>query len=118
MSPRVDPDNNSFCAGGQCVNLRGRQEFAVLSALLRHESRCVSYRALERAMLGTGAPRFVLRVVVSHLRRRLAEGGLPPMIGTVHRIGYILRVPTESALSGPGRSSRRGRHSEERQAAN
>lgn len=83
------------------VRRRGRQvellprEYSLLEYLMRHPGQVITRTMLFEAVWSYRYdPRTnVIDVHMGKLRRKLDEGGLPPMIHTVRGSGYILHAP-------------------------
>ncbi len=83
---RLDPHAREVRRGDRLIPL-SRKEFAVLEELLRAEGGAVSTEELLERAWDENADPFtnVVRVTMLNLRRKL---GAPPVINTVHGIGY------------------------------
>jgi DNA-binding response OmpR family regulator len=86
---RLDPHLREVRRGDRLVPL-SRKEFAVLEELLRAEGGAVSSELLLERAWDENADPFtnVVRVTVLNLRRKLGD---PPVVQTVHGVGY--RIP-------------------------
>jgi len=86
---RCDPNRREVTRAGAPVEL-SRKEFGVLEQLLRADGTVVSAEQLLEKVWDEHTDPFttVVRVTVMTLRRKL---GYPPLIETVHGVGY--RVP-------------------------
>ncbi|MBM7789772.1 response regulator transcription factor [Tenggerimyces flavus] len=86
---RLDPHVREVYRGDRLIPL-SRKEFAVLEELLRAEGGAVSSELLLERAWDENADPFtnVVRVTVLNLRRKLGE---PPVVQTVHGVGY--RIP-------------------------
>lgn len=88
---RFDADGRSATVNGSPVAL-SRRETDLLEVLIRRAGRAVPKSALEDAIYGLAGevePN-AIEVLVSRLRRRLAEAGATPQIHTLRGIGYLL----------------------------
>jgi two-component system, OmpR family, response regulator len=76
---------------GRTVELLPR-EYRLLEYLMRHEGQVVTRTMLFEEVWGYdyGERTNVIDVHIGKLRRKLEEGGLPPMIETVRGSGYVL----------------------------
>ena len=79
--------------GGRPVELLAR-EYRLLEYLMRHPDRVVTRTMLFEEVWGYhyDVGTNVIDVHIGRLRRKLEEGGEPPMIHTVRGSGYILRA--------------------------
>ncbi len=86
---RLDPHVREVYRGDRLIPL-SRKEFAVLEELLRAEGGAVSSELLLERAWDENADPFtnVVRVTVLNLRRKLGD---PPVVRTVHGVGY--RIP-------------------------
>ena len=86
---RLDPHSREVYRGDRLVPL-SRKEFTVLEELLRAEGGAVSSELLLERAWDENADPFtnVVRVTVLNLRRKLGD---PPVVHTVHGVGY--RIP-------------------------
>jgi DNA-binding response OmpR family regulator len=86
---QLDPHRREVRYGGRLVSL-SRKEFTVLEELLRAEGGAVSSEELLERAWDEHADPFtnVIRVTVLNLRKKLGD---PPVISTVHGVGY--RIP-------------------------
>jgi two-component system OmpR family response regulator len=77
---------------GRPIELLPR-EFRLLEYLVRHEGQVVTRTMLFEEVWGYhyGERTNVIDVHIGKLRRKLEDGGLPPMIQTVRGSGYVLR---------------------------
>ncbi|QCG99346.1 response regulator transcription factor (plasmid) [Azospirillum sp. TSA2s] len=81
---------------GRTVRRAGRpiellpREYALLEFLVRHAGQVVTRTMLFEAVWGYRYATNVVDVHMSKLRRKLDEGGAPPMIHTVRGSGYVL----------------------------
>ncbi|HWA44378.1 MAG TPA: response regulator transcription factor [Hypericibacter adhaerens] len=88
---RFDAENRTVTVGGETLAL-GRRETDLLEALIRRSGRAIARSALENAIYGLAGevePN-ALEVLVSRLRRRLAEAGASAQIHTLRGIGYLM----------------------------
>jgi DNA-binding response OmpR family regulator len=92
---RFDAENRTVSIAGRAVPM-GRRETDLLEALIRRCGRAIARAALENAIYGlTGEVEpNALEVLISRLRRRLAEAGATAEIHTLRGIGYLM---TENA---------------------
>src|SRR5882672_4227189 len=76
---------------GRAIELLPR-EYRLLEYLMRHEGQVVTRTMLFEEVWGYdyGERTNVIDVHIGKLRRKLEEGGLPPMIETVRGSGYVL----------------------------
>jgi DNA-binding response OmpR family regulator len=83
---RLDPHAREVRRGDRLISL-SRKEFAVLEELLRAEGGAVSTEQLLERAWDENADPFtnVVRVTVLNLRRKLGD---PPVVETVHGVGY------------------------------
>lgn len=83
---RLDPHVREVRRGDRLIPL-SRKEFAVLEELLRAEGGAVSSELLLERAWDENADPFtnVIRVTVLNLRRKLGD---PPVVETVHGVGY------------------------------
>jgi DNA-binding response OmpR family regulator len=88
---RFDAESRTAAVDGAPVAL-SRRETDLLEVLIRRAGRAVAKSALEDAIYGLAGevePN-AIEVLVSRLRRRLAEAGATPQIHTLRGIGYLL----------------------------
>jgi two-component system OmpR family response regulator len=92
----IDVAQRTVTRAGQAVPLTAR-EVDVLTELARHPEQPMSKRQLLNAVWhGGGRTENVVEANVSSLRRKLHSLG-PPVIHTVHRLGYVFRPVHKSA---------------------
>ena len=86
---RCDPNRREVFRGGSPVDL-SRKEFGVLEQLLKADGTVVSAEQLLEKVWDEHTDPFttVVRVTVMTLRRKLGD---PPLIETVHGVGYRVR---------------------------
>jgi len=83
---------------GRAVRRAGRpvellpREYALLEHLVRHAGQVVTRTMLFEAVWGYSYATNVVDVHMSKLRRKLDDGGAPPMIHTVRGSGYVLHA--------------------------
>jgi two-component system response regulator MprA len=72
-----------------------RTEYQLLELLMRNPRQVLTHEVIYERVWGYdfGPASNALRVYVSYLRRKLELVGAPPLIGTVHGVGYVLREP-------------------------
>jgi DNA-binding response OmpR family regulator len=88
---RFDAESRTATIEGRALAL-GRRETDLLEALIRRSGRAIAKSALENAIYGLAGevePN-ALEVLVSRLRRRLAEAGATAQIHTLRGIGYLM----------------------------
>jgi two-component system, OmpR family, response regulator len=90
---RIDLLTREVHRAGQPVELLPR-EYRLLEYLMRHPGRLVTRTMLFEEVWGYhyDPQTNVIDVHIGRLRRKLEEGGLPPMIQTIRGSGYILRA--------------------------
>jgi len=88
---RFDAENRTATVEDRPLAL-GRRETDLLEALIRRSGRAIAKAALENSIYGlTGEVEpNALEVLVSRLRRRLAEAGATAQIHTLRGIGYLM----------------------------
>jgi two-component system response regulator MprA len=91
---RLDPTRHGVVVGDRFAELT-RTEYLLLELLMRNPRRVLTHDVIYDRVWGYdfGPASNALRVYVSYLRRKLEEVGAPPVIGTVHGVGYVLREP-------------------------
>lgn len=88
----LDVEGRACTVGGVAVPLTA-QEFELLHALLERQGRVFAKGELEDHLFADAAPASnALEVVVSRLRKKLAEAGAPGVIDTVRGLGYVVRA--------------------------
>jgi DNA-binding response OmpR family regulator len=88
---RFDAESRTATVEGRALAL-GRRETDLLEALIRRSGRAIAKSALEDTiygLVGEVEPN-ALEVLVSRLRRRLAEAGATAQIHTLRGIGYLM----------------------------
>jgi DNA-binding response OmpR family regulator len=88
---RLDPASHEVSRAGRALRLT-RKEFGVLDYLMRSPGRVVSAEELLEHVWDEHANPFTetVRVTIGTLRRKLNEGGQPPLVHTVIGRGYRL----------------------------
>jgi two-component system, cell cycle response regulator CtrA len=88
----INLDAETAAIGGDPLALTGR-EFAVLRLLAVNKGSTVMQETFLRRLYGEVDERHLrtLRVVISKLRRKIAQAGGGDLIMTVGRCGYLLR---------------------------
>jgi DNA-binding response OmpR family regulator len=88
---RLDPASHEVTRAGRALRLT-RKEFGVLDYLMRSPGRVVSAEELLEHVWDEHANPFTetVRVTIGTLRRKLTEGGEPPLLHTVIGRGYRL----------------------------
>ena len=91
---RLDPTRHGVVVGERFAELT-RTEYQLLELLMRNPRRVLTRDVIYDRVWGYdfGPASNALRVYVSYLRRKLEQVGAPPLIGTVHGVGYVLREP-------------------------
>jgi two-component system, OmpR family, response regulator MprA len=91
---RLDPVGHGLMVGDRFAELT-RTEYQLLELLLRHPRQVLTHDVIYDRVWGYdfGPASNALRVYVGYLRRKLEQVGAPPVIGTVHGVGYVLREP-------------------------
>jgi DNA-binding response OmpR family regulator len=88
----VDTANHIAKVGESLLPLSGR-EFALLESLVANASRVMTRDSiLERVWCDDTSTSNIVDVYVKTLRQKLASAGAPPLIHTVHGLGYMLRA--------------------------
>jgi DNA-binding response OmpR family regulator len=91
-SLELDAEGRVCTVDGVAVPLTG-QEFELLLALLERQGRVFAKGELEgRLFAGAPLASNALEVVVSRLRKKLAEAGADGVIDTVRGLGYVVRA--------------------------
>lgn len=87
-----DPGTRTAAADGQAIEL-SRREANLLELLIRRAGTVVRREAIENALYSfdEAVTPNAVEAVVSRLRRRLDEGGVPGMLHTVRGVGYLLQ---------------------------
>jgi two-component system, OmpR family, response regulator MprA len=90
----LDPARHGVAVGDRFVELT-RTEYQLLELLMRNPRQVLTHEVIYERVWGYdfGPASNALRVYVSYLRRKLETVGAPPVIGTVHGVGYVLREP-------------------------
>jgi two-component system response regulator MprA len=91
---RLDPARHGLVAGERFAELT-RTEYQLLELLMRNPRRVLPHDVIYDRVWGYdfGPASNALRVYVGYLRRKLEQVGAPPLIATVHGVGYVLREP-------------------------
>jgi two-component system response regulator MprA len=95
-SLELDPEEHGVRAdGGPLVELT-RTEYQLLELFMLNPRRVLSAEVIYERVWGYDASLSTnsLRVYVGYLRRKLQTAGAPPLIRTVHGVGYVLRAPS------------------------
>jgi two-component system response regulator MprA len=90
----LDPARHGLVVGDRFAELT-RTEYLLLELLLRNPRQVLRHELIYDRVWGYdfGPASNALRVYVGYLRRKLAAVGAPPLIQTVHGVGYVLREP-------------------------
>jgi DNA-binding response OmpR family regulator len=93
---RLDRERREVRRGDRILHLTPK-EFALLEYLMLHAGRVLDRTTLAEHVWDAGydARSNVIEVIVGRLRRKLEEGGEPPLLQTVKGVGYALR-PAEA----------------------
>jgi two-component system response regulator MprA len=91
---KLDPTRHGVVVADRFVELT-RTEYQLLELLMRNPRQVLPHEVIYERVWGYdfGPASNALRVYVSYLRRKLEMVGAPPVIGTVHGVGYVLREP-------------------------
>jgi two-component system response regulator MprA len=91
---RLDPARHGLVVGERFAELT-RTEYLLLELLLRNPRQVLRHELIYDRVWGYdfGPASNALRVYIGYLRRKLAAAGAPPLIQTVHGVGYVLREP-------------------------
>jgi two-component system response regulator MprA len=91
---RLDPTRHGVAVRDRFVELT-RTEYQLLELLMRNPRQVLTREVIYERVWGYdfGPASNALRVYVSYLRRKLEMVGAPPVIATVHGVGYVLREP-------------------------
>jgi DNA-binding response OmpR family regulator len=91
----LDPVNYQVQVSGQQIHLLPK-EFQLLQFLMRHPGRVFSHEALLAQVwnLESDATDEAIRSCMKRLRKKLDDVTQEPLIETVHRVGYRLKVRT------------------------
>jgi len=91
---RLDPARHGVVVGDRFVELT-RTEYQLLELLMLNPRQVLTHDVIYDRVWGYdfGPASNALRVYVSYLRRKLEQVGAPPVIATVHGVGYVLREP-------------------------
>ena len=101
----LDLQQHAVTRHGRLISLTPR-EFTVLELLMRNSMRIVSKAELLRdAWDGAYRTANVVEATVSSLRRKLHDAG-PPVIHTVHRVGYVFRPEISTRVTSTTSSAR------------
>ena len=88
----LDVEGHTCTVAGHAVALTA-QEFELLHALLERQGRVFARAELERRLFADAPPASnALEVVVSRLRKKLAQAGAEGVIDTVRGLGYVVRA--------------------------
>src|SRR5262245_36777617 len=92
----LDPASRRVTRDGGVVPLTSK-EYAILEVLMRNAGEIVSRTRLVERVWDEAAEVLdnLVDVHVSHLRKKIDRGGLPPLIHTVRGFGYRLGVPDD-----------------------
>jgi two-component system response regulator MprA len=91
---RLDPTRHGLQFGDTFAELT-RTEYQLLELLMSNPRQVLTHDVIYDRVWGYdfGPASNALRVYVGYLRRKLEQVGAPPVIGTVHGVGYVLREP-------------------------
>ena len=95
---RLDRGRREVRRDGRLLQLTPK-EFALLEYLMLHPGRVLDRTTLAEHVWDSGydARSNVIEVIVGRLRRKLEEGGEPPLLQTVKGVGYALRPAGEES---------------------
>jgi len=87
----LDPLSHRVARGGLAINLTPK-EYSILEVLMRHAGEVVTRARLAEQVWEGELDGFtnLVDVHVSHLRRKIDVGGVPPLVQTVRGIGYLV----------------------------
>lgn len=89
----IDTQTRDVLRGGRRVNLTPR-EYELLEALASREGQVVSREMiLERIWMDSETASNTVDVHIGTLRKKIDSGRAVPLIHTIHRRGYLLRLP-------------------------
>ncbi len=98
----LNQDSREVTVGGCRVELSAK-EFGTLELLLQRQGKAVRKEAfLGHLYGGPSEPGVrIIDVFVCHVRKKLAEAGMPDLITTVTGFGYVIRAPRADPAAQP-----------------